>query len=59
MFNITCKSINYYNQTVNTCLNSIYASNEKIAYLTFDDGPTKVVTPKILDILDIVYKVLD
>ncbi len=26
-------------------------SSEKIAYLTFDDGPTKRVTPKILDIL--------
>lgn len=26
-------------------------NNEKIAYLTFDDGPTDSVTPKILDIL--------
>lgn len=26
-------------------------SNEKVAYLTFDDGPTTSVTPKILDIL--------
>lgn len=26
--------------------------NSKIAYLTFDDGPSKVITPKILDILD-------
>ena len=24
---------------------------EKVAYLTFDDGPNKIVTPKILDIL--------
>lgn len=24
---------------------------EKVAYLTFDDGPNKVVTPKVLDIL--------
>lgn len=24
---------------------------EKIAYLTFDDGPSKAVTPKVLDIL--------
>ena len=30
----------------------IYENPEKIAYLTFDDGPTKYVTPKILDILD-------
>ncbi|WP_416198323.1 MAG: Peptidoglycan/xylan/chitin deacetylase, PgdA/CDA1 family [Sporanaerobacter sp.] len=26
--------------------------NKKIAYLTFDDGPSKNVTPQILDILD-------
>lgn len=26
-------------------------TEEKIAYLTFDDGPTKEVTPKILDVL--------
>lgn len=32
-------------------IKNIYDSNEKIAYLTFDDGPTKKVTPKILDIL--------
>lgn len=32
-------------------IDSIYSSNEKIAYLTFDDGPTKVATPKVLDIL--------
>lgn len=25
---------------------------EKVAYLTFDDGPTKTVTPKVLDILE-------
>ena len=32
-------------------LKDLYHSNEKIAYLTFDDGPTKFATPKILDIL--------
>lgn len=32
-------------------LNYICESNEKIAYLTFDDGPTSKMTPKILDIL--------
>lgn len=26
--------------------------NRKVAYLTFDDGPSKVVTPQILDILN-------
>lgn len=32
-------------------IDEIYSSKEKIAYLTFDDGPTKVATPKVLDIL--------
>lgn len=31
--------------------NDIYSNEEKIAYLTFDDGPTKIATPAILDIL--------
>ncbi len=30
---------------------TITKNEEKIAYLTFDDGPTTTVTPKILDIL--------
>ena len=30
---------------------NIYKSNEKQIYLTFDDGPTKSITPQILDIL--------
>ena len=32
-------------------ISSTPKSNEKIAYLTFDDGPTINATPKILDIL--------
>ena len=32
-------------------LTDIYHSEEKVAYLTFDDGPTKIATPKILEIL--------
>lgn len=32
-------------------IDSIYSSNKKIAYLTFDDGPTKLATPKVLDVL--------
>lgn len=30
---------------------NIYQNGEKIVYLTFDDGPSKTVTPLILDIL--------
>lgn len=32
-------------------INNIYKSEEKRAFLTFDDGPSTTVTPKILDIL--------
>ena len=32
-------------------IDNIYNQDGKIAYLTFDDGPTPSVTPKILDIL--------
>lgn len=34
-----------------TSLNDITKSDEKVAYLTFDDGPTTKATAKILDIL--------
>lgn len=33
-------------------LNNIYKSSEKIAYLTFDDGPSEKITPQILKTLD-------
>lgn len=32
-------------------MKNIYYTKTKIAYLTFDDGPSKVVTPLILDLL--------
>ena len=32
-------------------INNIYHSEEKVVYLTFDDGPSKSVTPLILDLL--------
>ena len=38
---------NEFNDKISNLVNS----KEKIAYLTFDDGPTIAVTPKILDIL--------
>lgn len=48
--------INYYlhtkNKAVESYVNHVYDSSEKIAYLTFDDGPTSHITPQILDILD-------
>lgn len=41
----------FFNIDVNLTLNDITQSNEKKAYLTFDDGPTLKATGKILDIL--------
>ncbi len=32
-------------------ITNIYHTEEKVAYLTFDDGPSKNITPQILDIL--------
>jgi len=32
-------------------MNNLYKSEDKTAYLTFDDGPSKTVTPLILDLL--------
>ena len=32
-------------------IQSLVKSEEKIAYLTFDDGPNPSITPKVLDIL--------
>lgn len=32
-------------------IKQIYNQDQKYAYLTFDDGPSKKVTPKVLDIL--------
>ena len=36
---------------VHSIVYDINASTGKVAYLTFDDGPSKVNSPKILDIL--------
>lgn len=43
----------YFNITdeVKSKVDNIYKSEEKVAYLTFDDGPSKTVTLPILDIL--------
>lgn len=42
--NISCKLLQEK-------INKVYSSKEKVVYLTFDDGPTKVATKKVLDIL--------
>lgn len=40
-----------YSEEAKNKLNNIYNSGEKTVYLTFDDGPSKTVTPLILDLL--------
>lgn len=41
-----------YNQDTQTKINNLLKSKEeKVVYLTFDDGPSKIVTPQILDVL--------
>ena len=40
-----------YSENAKTKMNNIYNVNSKIAYLTFDDGPSRAVTPLILDLL--------
>lgn len=41
----------YLSDEIINRIQNIYENEEKIAYLTFDDGPSKVVTPKVLEIL--------
>lgn len=40
------------NENSKQLIKDIYGSDEKQVYLTFDDGPSKHVTPQVLDILD-------
>jgi peptidoglycan/xylan/chitin deacetylase (PgdA/CDA1 family) len=40
-----------YTEETKSRLANIYHTGEKTAYLTFDDGPSKTVTPLILDLL--------
>lgn len=50
-FAIELKKNSFFNIDVTTSLDDIAKSDEKKAYLTFDDGPTTKATGKILDIL--------
>lgn len=40
-----------YTENAKKEMNNIYNVNSKVAYLTFDDGPSQAVTPLILDVL--------
>lgn len=41
----------FSSEITQSTIDALYTNPEKVAYLTFDDGPTKVATPIILDIL--------
>ena len=40
-----------YSENAKKKLKSLYTDDTKVAYLTFDDGPSQTVTPPILDLL--------
>lgn len=40
-----------YSENAKQKMKNIYKGNSKVAYLTFDDGPSQAVTPLILDLL--------
>lgn len=42
----------YLSDEKRNLIQNLYENEEKVAYLTFDDGPSTTNTPKILDILD-------
>lgn len=48
---ITSKFIPEYNENAQQQIKDLYYSTEKVAYLTFDDGPSATITPQILDTL--------
>ena len=49
--NMNSGQIPVYSENAKKKMKNIYSSSEKIAYLTFDDGPSQTVTPQILDLL--------
>ena len=48
---IKSKFIPEYNENAQEQIKDLYYSTEKVAYLTFDDGPSAAITPQILDTL--------
>lgn len=50
-FAIKLSKSSFFNSDIVDSLDEIAKSNDKKAYLTFDDGPTSKCTEKILDIL--------
>ncbi len=51
MEKIKTQFVPQFNENGHNEIKNIYFSDEKVVYLTFDDGPSKDITPQILDIL--------
>ena len=49
--NMNVNQLPVYSENAKNKMKNIYSTNQKIAYLTFDDGPSQTVTPLILDLL--------
>lgn len=49
--NMNTTKLPVYSENAKKAMKNIYKTDKKIAYLTFDDGPSQTVTPQILDLL--------
>lgn len=49
--NMNINKLPVYSENAKNGMKNIYKTDRKVAYLTFDDGPSQTVTPQILDLL--------
>lgn len=49
--NMNTNKLPVYSENAKNGMKNIYKTDRKVAYLTFDDGPSQTVTPQILDLL--------
>ena len=49
--NMNSNKLPVYSENAKKRLKNLYTEDAKVAYLTFDDGPSQTVTPQILDLL--------
>ena len=51
--NMNSNKLPVYSENAKKKLKSLYTDDTKVAYLTFDDGPSQTVTPPILSLIHI------
>lgn len=49
--NMNTSKLPVYSENAKKAMKNIYKTDRRVAYLTFDDGPSQTVTPQILDLL--------